>query len=484
MRVLNSRYLMVVIVTAVTAIVWFGESQVKPLDGDAVCFIPTATSLAAGHGWANQLYRPAEVADPAHPQKFTWHGVMAPMLWSSLSPSPSYNGARASGIAWAVIGLLCLGFTLARQAHVNHATLAISLFGSAWIFTHNGRPEPIAAVIVAATLLVLPLLRYRFQLGMMALSLGVIGAATPAAALLIAPWIVIFIAYHIDSPKTAFLSVITVATVSAAVALAFVSATGCSPSTWIHSMMLHSKNVVWGRNDGDFSRYWLLSPERPLLIVIAAVLAGCSWSSVSGLLQRQAWAQFVAAMSLACFLCLAYVVAIRPTPCIYNLFPLFVILTAVALRSGERKAGILIGCVMLIPMAGLARSACMWQAATTTGLSREAASAMLAEDLQKVKSPAGTIALTGGLFELTDVPHVAALHPKIVSWSEPASTDLFVVQQANMGSLNAPQMPNFSMVADHFDHHKPALAALGLAKTSGSYAYALYVRNGADGKTR
>ncbi len=472
---------LIIAVTSVVFLMWRAESETKPLDGDAMCFVPAATSLASGHGWVNELYHPAEVADKAHPEKFTWHGVVAPKLWSVLSPAPDFNGVRQAGVAWATIGLLAFGLALARHQRLSNSMLALAILGSAWMFTHNGRPEPIAAVIVAFALLVLPC-EISFPWHLIAgVGLGIVGATSPAAAALIAPWVIVAIGLSQKTLKATLLGGVTVAVISATVTLALVTASGCTPGLWIESMALHSKNVVWGRNDGGFSLYWLRSPERPLLIVGALILVCCAWRSVSKFTSAAVSVRVVMAASMVAFSLLAYRVAIRPAPCLYNLFPLFVILTVCAAGVSTRPMLPLFACAMLLPTLGLARSGAMWWTAKTTGFSRNQASTTLTDHLRMLKVADHRIGLSSGLFELADAPEVSPLHPQIVSWSSAsgADFDLLVIQQANTGMLEPAAITGFHLIADHFDHQKPALAKLGLAKSSGSYAYALYGRDGA-----
>lgn len=475
-----------VLLTALALLgLWRFEAQLRPLDGDAVCFVPTALSLARHEGWQNPLYRPAEVADASAPKRFIWHGVVAPWLWAKFSSAATYAGVREGAIWVSWLGLVLLGIALVRRqvraSLVGTVLTALTMAGSASYFWHSGRPESVAATVVAATLLLLPRRCSHLWMIIAGMSLGVLAATTPAAAALLVPWVIIAVLYA-DLPVTQkLMGIALISLLSAGLAALLISSTGCSLTLWLKSMALHSKNVVWSRSDTSLKPYWIAAPERPFLIGTVLCLTASLGVARVVKLPADRMMRAGVVLCLVVFAALAWKTTIKPSPCVYNLFPLLVVLAAVAAQSAmsawdhaRRLPALLLIIGLAFPIGGLVRQAVVLRVASQQGMTVQAARERLGADLAELKLTHQPVGLTNGLFELHDGQVPGSPKFQMISDPDAPPAGVRLVQQANSGLRTPPAVPGFTLLLNRFDDTVPTVAGLPLARTTGSFTYALF----------
>lgn len=485
---LSPSAMVAVLLTALLVLgLWRFEARLRPLDGDAVCFVPTALSLARQEGWQNPLYRPAEVADASAPKRFIWHGVVSPRLWASFSSAATYAGVREGAIRVSWLGLVLLGIALVRRqvkaSLIGAALSSLTVAGSASYFWHSGRPESVAATVVATTLLLLPRRCSYLWMMIVGISLGVLAATTPAAAALLLPWVIIII-LNADLPLSQkLLGIALIGLLSAGLTALLITSTGCSLPLWLKSMALHSKNVVWSRTDTSLRPYWLASPERPFLIgTVLCLIASLGVARVVRLSSDRI-ARVGIALCLIVFTMLAWKTTIKPSPCVYNLFPLLVVLAAVAAQSAisawdqaRKLPALLLVMGLAFPLGGLLRQALVLRVASEHGMTIQVAREQIGADLAKLNLAQQTVGITDGLFELHDGQVPGSPKFQMLSDRDAPPVSVRLVQQANSGLRTPPTIPGFTLILNHFDETLPTVAGLPLARTTGSFTYALFTR--------
>lgn len=456
-----------------------------PLSGDAFCFVPVAGSLKKSGEWSNPLYGPLVPADTAHPKRFIWHGIVAPAVWAAMSGGADFSSLRTGGVLVSALGVLC--FCLAVRRRIQNfqtkdvlvlllAGLAVTVF-----FTHNGRPESVAASITALGLLVMPVRVSTSWSAGIGFFLGLLAATAPTSALLLSPLIVVYLVLQSGSALCLLRYLVVIALIVPVVMFGLVWLSGCPPLLWLEAMRLHSGAVLWGRTDTFLYPYWVADPSFPLACVTVVGLAACVVVSMSHQVLAM-WRKVGAAVVICMFLCLAWLLAVRPSPCRYNLIPCLVVLmfsavclTARCAEHGRRR--MLMYCLLLpslcLPALGFARSVAVYALAKPKALNFGTAAAGLIEDLKKHSLTNCNILVHSSLFELMEVLENNHLS---VFVGFPAGDDVLIVPQANSGLVEPREIPGYQFLTDSFIREASYLSGVKIASNFGGYSYAIYSR--------
>lgn len=466
--------------------VWNMKVILSPLQGDALCFVPAAKSLMEGRGLHNQAYHPGRVADPQDPTKLNWHGPVAPYVWAWLARGEGYIRIKIGGARTAAIGLLAMLVALLRRFWKASAMSwqavwmpAWIILGSGWIFTHQGRPENVAAAAAMIVLAVLPASLSTIGSCVVGAGLGVVVATAPAAGMLMTP--LVMLAVTLTTPATLFWKrLLVVGGVALAACGLLVSTLGFGLREWVAAMSLHGGEVIAEGRMSSLKPYWLWLADSPLLVVSLLALAACGWWCRSS--RQEAFSGFqklVIAGALLMLVVAAFVSLIRIATNYYNILPVLACLIVLAagqwLRRPVRAASWALVLALAFPLAGLTRSVIVLRSASVHGLSFGQAKEQLAADLDTHVPKEQTVAFSHALFELTDTDAVAGREVRLCHDMD-IHEDWLVMPQAGVGRVEPPALAGFRMVTDRYARAVPGVAGLVAASNTGAYGYAIYAR--------
>ena len=177
-----------------------------PLE-DSIVYLPPAINFCAGKGLINEVFPIAKVLDPLGQGRLIYNVPLFPWLLGKLMWQPTPQNA------FFVISLLnslslCLsGFLFYHAATIRSrinfcSTFLImaSLAGQQTLFTahYGARPEILAILFVLLGITALILTSFRFQVPILGLALGCLGATHPSAAIIFA----ILIAFYFSFAKS------------------------------------------------------------------------------------------------------------------------------------------------------------------------------------------------------------------------------------------------------------------------------------------
>lgn len=472
--------------------IWSFVAEYKPLDGDAVCFVPVARNIASGRGWVNEFYHPKAVADPGHPERYVWHGFLAPRLWALAAPSEDFKGVRQGGIILSALGLAFSGLVLLRAMHgttlrpgLRMLTITLCLGGVAPFIAHDGRPEAVAVVLSAAFLALLPRKVGPMSDVILGVGLGLMAATSPASALILFFPLVVYLLISSQNPILLARRLVTTGVVAALAIMLVVLTSGSSLGEWLRGMQLHSKDVVWSRSQGGWSEYWLTAAGKPLLLGFVC----CLGIATVLLIRREGglpkWKWIICGGSALGFCLLVYLLALKIAPNHYNLSVMlamgWIICFAHLVRSKTdrlrtKAAFVMLVGASLLMILGTMRIATISYQASKDGLSRSQARILLARDLNEIAG-SERVLLTPGLFELADTSalKMKSVEVRPIFLLQTTHNDEIVVhQQANTGSNQVPQINGLNLMADRFSSSTPHFGSIRLGNTTGSYSYAIY----------
>jgi len=466
--------------------VWNMKVILSPLQGDALCFVPAAKSLMEGRGLHNPAYHPGRVADTKDPTKLNWHGPVAPHVWAWLARGEGYIGIKIGGWRTAAIGLLAMLVALLRRFWKSSAMSwqavwmpAWIILGSGWIFTHQGRPENVAAAAAMIMLAVLPASLSALGSCIAGAGLGLVVATAPAAGMLMTP--LVMLAVTLASPALVFWKRLLIAGgVALAVCGLLVSTLGFGLREWIAAMSLHGGEVIAEGRMSSLKPYWLWLADSPLLVVSLLALAACGWGCRSS--RQEAFSGFQKLIIAGTLLMLgvaAFISLIRIATNYYNILPvlacLIVLVAGQWARKSVRAASWALVLALAFPVAGLARSVIVLQGASAHGLSFEMAKEQLATDLANEVPKSQAVAFNHTLFELTDTDAVAGREVRLCHDMD-IREDWLVMPQAGVGRVEPPDLAGFRLITDRYVRAVPAVAGFAVANNTGAYGYAIYAR--------
>lgn len=466
--------------------VWSMKVTLSPLQGDALCFVPAAMSLAEGNGLRNPVYHPGRVADRADPTRLNWHGPVAPHVWSWLAWDKNYIGLKFGGARTAALGLLAMLAALLRRGWRSGQTGWLSVWmpawiilGSGWIFTHLGRPENVAAAAAVLTLAVLPATMSATWACIAGAGLGVVVATAPAAGMLLTPLVMLAVGLN-ASAEVLWKRLVILAVTSLAVCGTLLQTLGFGVGEWMEGMWLHGGEVILEGEMSSLKPYWLWLPDSPLLIVsLLAVLGTLWWNRPRREMTLSGFQKLVIIASILMLGVAAFIALIRIATNYYNVLPALACLIVFTAWQWMRRPLRLSSWALLLalglPVLGLARSVVVLNSASAHGLSVHQAKQWIAEDFAKLIPQNQSVVFGHALFELTDTDALAG-RPIRLSHDMEFREDCIVLPQAGMGTVEPPRMPGYLMVADRYVREVPQIGGITVARSTGAYGYAIYVR--------
>lgn len=472
---------------------WNAQSKTVPLAGDAVCFVPVAQSLMLGKGLVNQHYSPPAPVDDKHPERFIWHGVVAPMIWSMTSPSGDFEDIRTAGVVISSIGCLIFGFLLlsvTSELCWQHSMplVVAGMLGASGYFFHSGRPESVSCFILCIGLWTLSKTnsyRWSFVCGCF---LGAIAATTPTAALLLVPLVCVYQAFRCVYASQICINLAITGAVAALSILVVINIAGVEPSLWISAMKLHSEKVIWSRTDGSLITYWIKDTTIPLLaltvtIQLVCLLAGLlSWLKKPDRIQIKHFHKLVVFFSAVVFSVEVWMFVFKCPPMRYNLLPFLVVLAVAAvsvlalLKERARSFLFVLLCISFSPgIIGFARQFAVWENAQHHSLTLREARKLLVQDIDKLNVLRSEVRINSNLFELANSIRDNG-HDFQIAYGAETDANVLVLPQANTGLLIPPEVEGFELVVNRYNDVLPQLLGLRLANTPGGYNYAVYLR--------
>lgn len=487
---MTMRRILVFTVAFLVLCFWNAQSKITPLSGDAVCFVPVAQSLIRGIGLVNELYHAPAPLDPLHPERYIWHGPVAPVLWAVFARSDDIGSVREAGVLISAFGFLCFGLLLLRATQnlrwqYSSLLVVAGMLGTSGYFAHTGRPESVACSILCLGLLILPKQDSNAWPIVSGCCLGLMAATAPSSALLLVP---IVCAYQVFcSPsigmlcgRIALIGAITVGTMVTVVVVV-----GVDPFLWLAAMKAHSAKVMWGRTDGELVTYWIKHGTLPFLALSVMAQLACSLLAGHFWLRGQNGSPispFHLTTLVLCALAAVWAVwsmALKCPPTHYNLLPLITFLAFAAIYGASKTKAVLLPLLYLgfsPGVLGLSRTVAVWNVGKDHVMTRSEACARLIADLDKIRARMEIVSINSGLFELAADNQISALKPHLETRYF-AATNVMVIPQTNSGLLTPPSVEKFRLVVNRFKQKLPCLFGLRLSNTPGGYNYAIYIRD-------
>jgi len=424
-------------------------------------------------------------------QRLVWHGWLVEILYGTLLWRSDYASLfiLKAFVASAVLLASALLFSRALSRSQSANVLPGSVFASLLLVglvppLLSWRPEPFVTLLVAITAITLPCIPVNYRWLIIGISLGFIGTAHPAAAILAALGCAIYFSWILDG-RRAVLAIAASAGTSGAVLL--FAANIFYPYDlydWLYGLYWHASKAL-GYDSGSMAYYWFLHPQ--MLGYGGWYLGGLALACYAAYRERRT-IQFPA--GVVGFGVLAAVASWRLAIWVsarnYNLVafaPLVCLMLLegyVSLQTPGRFSRAGAGwCRAVIFMVGMAP--CV---ATAFMVAHIAASANCGLPYRDAKIIVGAlershrkIALTSGLFLLADDDS----NIEIVWFDEgplqSTKADVLVVEQARTSWLAPPEVAGFRLVNDRFSHTSPSLLGWRIGRTPAAYNLAVYVRD-------
>lgn len=484
---------LVLVTSIVLLCFWNAQSKTFPLAGDAACFVPVAQSLALGKGLVNQYYSPPVPVDDKHPERFVWHGVVAPWIWFVAAPSGDFEDIRTAGIVVSSIGCLIFGLLLLRATsdlcwQCSIALVVAGMLGASGYFVHNGRPESVSCVIVCLGFWVLPKTNSYVWSLVCGCFLGGVAATTPTSALLLVPLICIYQVFRCEHARQLCVNLAITGAVTVLSILVVIHVAWIEPGLWISAMKLHAEKVVWSRTGGSLITYWIKDAAIPLLALTVTVQAACLllglhfWLQKPNRVRVKRFHKAVIFFAATVFICEVWTVVLKCPAMRYNLLPSLVVLAVAAVSVSAvcvgRGRSILFAllCISFSPgIIGFVRQFAVWKDAQSHSLTLREARKCLVQDLNKLNVLNSEVRIHSNLFEL--VNSVRDNGPDFkVTFDHETNAKVLVLPQANTGLLVPPEVKGFYLAVNRYDGFLPRLFGVRLANTPGGYNYAVYLR--------
>lgn len=474
-------------VLSILAVVWLwlAIADTRPLDGDALCFVPVAHNLANGKGWINQHYRPDKVVTPDHPENFTWHGYTSPYLWASLAPSKDYSGIRMGGTFSSILGLLMMSvflfqITWASNRAVICVASAFLLLGMSPFLLHNGRPEPVAASVLLLVLCGARFCPQAWRVYVIGVGMGLLGLTHPVIALLCTPLVAVFFTLQTKNWKDLLLT-------SAQSLLAALGTLGLlllltpySVSDWLVGMYYHAQGAIVRETEASMLYYWMKLPDRPFfaLSTLACVspLIHFAFTSVAGVRKV-----LLGILSFVFFL-LVWYFAVRVSTRSYNVAALLPALACISflvctlkknlgIRFSPFTIPLYLAFMSAIPGVFVnIRHAALAGFAQSHQADRLQASRQILASIQELKMEDSNTQVSVGLFEITDI-----LPNSITGmFNDPPVRNFYILQQSSTSRLLPPDIRGYRLAQDDYIHYPPRLGPIRLGNSSPGYSFAIY----------
>jgi hypothetical protein len=498
-----SKITLVLIVSGLgTGLMILAVNVLPTLYGDAHFFMPNTINYAAGRGLINPWY---PQADFGHGCRLVGHGYFQSLLYGTLLWSPTYRAlyqltacvAIAVLAAAAALYYVAIPVSGGRLLGVMTAAAGLMVAGLPPFMTLTGRPESLALLIVLLAVIALRFTPERYQWLVLGTCLGLLPITTPAAGVIGAPLAVCYLCWRLPWRR----AVLSTAATAVASCLTVV---GVSQTWYPYGLSEWIRGVAWHADlvkDASVGNVYLFSLflntttfAWGLWLIGGAVCAG------PALWRRRKVVQFPAGV-LVCSVVLAAVV-LRLTWNLswrfYYLVPFMPLICAAVLQEAghwllaarSRRQRIIVSAVLLAiaapPTFGTAR---MFLAAS---LDRADCLdyATARKIFERLRRQYGSLTITSGLFPLADdqdgvlrIPvdsHTFQRIRNTPAFAQTVPTDILIVQQTkilwqpSLPATQAPQIPGFTLLADHFARRVPTFLGVHVSSTPDAYNFAVY----------
>ena len=460
------------------------------LGDDGPCFLPAAIHYAQGDGLIDPVWTPPQVYDEAHPEHFTWHGVLYPMFLGKITPSPTYEGLR-SVIVWLRIATLILGtlafyraMTLWGLTSPWRDILAIFQALALCSFIPVGeRPEILTLLIIILSINLALFTKLKWHWLIFGVAVGLLIPSTPATGIMAVEILGIYACVR-HTPVRAVRFLVGAGLVSIAVFSLCFAAYPYSLEAWLTGMILHAKVAVYA--DSSENNIIALLKGLPLIAWFLFYLMALAYvTGIYLMLKKPEAVGFrmgVIGFSLI-LLEFIYVHSIKVSFGFYNnqsCVPLIILLISFgvifSVRCSSKASGAprphlryaLLCAIFALASLYFIRGALAFPGTLRDGMSYEEARAELAN----LRKPGVKIWMERVTFDLTED------YSGVWVASEKAPTDcLLLIFQQKCRSLTPKPIPGYTLIKNFFKTTRPTFLGVRLTNTPLGYSFAVYERN-------
>lgn len=482
-------------------------NMLPTLYGDAHWFMPNAVNYAAGRGLINPWYPQADFGRGC---RLVGHGYFPWLFYGTLMWSAAYRTLffLTTCVAIAILAAAAILYHAAipaiegRRSWFLTACAGLMVAGLPPFLLLSGRPEALGMLIVTVAAVALWFVSERRQWFVVGVSLGLLAITSPAVGLLGAPLAAGYFCWR--QPWRQALAFNAAALLLACVTVAVVSQTWYpfGLTEWVRGVVRHGSGVFRAPADENYLATLFLNAMA--FAWGTWLLGGMACSALS--LRRQLASAGFPAGVIVCSVILAagvWRLALSMSGRLHYFFPFMPLACALVLRegnhwlSGARSrvqrlcAALLLLGIAAPPAVGTMRMLLMASVERGACLDYQTARRMV-EDLRRKSGP---ITITSSLFPLIDDQEgVSMIHlyspgfcriRNTPAFAQSVPTEILVVQQTKFVweaagvATQAPRIPGFTLVADHFARHASRLWGVPLSSTPDAYNFAVYRKSNA-----
>ncbi len=465
-----------------------------PMPGRDSCdYVAPAVNLLGGHGLVNPAWEVCREGDASGRARFLQYPPLFPLTVAAFA-------ARADvPRTFAVLGLINLATLLAaaglclrairgapaeqRSSLAVCALLAVPALAT-WTGNHaTGRPDILASLLIAVSTLAATATSGRLQASVLGVSLGLLGATHPAAAVIGALAVSTWFAGSFGGAVSRWAGALALTGSIAALVCAGMLMLGPYPiAEVVRGIAAHARMVAVTSEGASGIYYFFLQPNAfGYGFVFVLLLIGAGFS-----LQTRPPALVLATGGL-CLLTVWYF-ALRSPNRAYNLLLFSPVLFPALLRLisnpaeerarvGRRWATIAVGAAFALCSVGFARQAVVFRVYLAQGVRfEEARDAFRKWERTSTAPPLVTLSLWALAADPSTVRLETAVRDPVRQRRELPPGALYFLQQAYSGLPTAPDLPGFKREWENFRSGSVRFAGLPIANQVPGYSFAVYRR--------